>query len=307
MQPIKKLKEEKELNTELTELIDALKGVAIAEFRSMEKRKDRFIKFMEAFDGFFNLIDFSKVEHPFAKYGKKLGIIVITSDEGFMGGLNTRVINEALSHPRITEAKLIVVGDRGENYLKGMGFECEKFPGILREEHYEAVMKLKGYIMQEGASGRLGSLILFYPKSISFMVQKIEQLNILPCHELFKKKEQRVGKHGVESREKSEPKKGLRAFVHSMSNDIIVESSLDDMIEYLVGTWITQKLFEVFEESKLSELSARAVSLEESHQKLLEKKKEIDHQYFRTRHELIDREMRDMFSAQMVRRRGRNQ
>ena len=80
-----------------------------------------------------------------------------------------------------------------------------------------------------------------------------------------------------------------------------MESSLDAMIEYLVEIWMVQKLFEVFEDSKLSELSARAISLEESHYKLLDKKKEITYQFFRAKHEIIDKEMRDMFSAQVVR------
>ncbi len=246
------------------------------------------------------MIDFSQAEHPFIKYGEKLGIIIITSDEGFMGGLNTKVINTALSHPRAMEAKLIVIGNRGAAYLKGMGFECKKFPGISSREYFNAVNQLKNYILEESMAGHLGSLILFYPKSCSFMVQKVEQLNILPCHELFKKREkQREAGAGFKKQVKRS--KGFKDFFKSMNQDIIVESSLDAMIEYLVEIWMVQKLFEVFEDSKLSELSARAISLEESYYKLLDKQKEFTYQFFRTKHEMIDKEMRDMFSAQVVR------
>jgi len=107
MQSAQKLKKELELNTELTQLLDILKGIAASQFRQLEKRKERFAKFMDAFEGFFQMIDFSVVEHPFAKGGEKLGIIMITSDEGFMGGLNTKVINTALGYSGAENAELL--------------------------------------------------------------------------------------------------------------------------------------------------------------------------------------------------------
>ena len=66
-----------------------------------------------------------------------------------------------------------------------------------------------------------------------------------------------------------------------------------------------QKLFEVFEDSKLAELSARTLHLEESYQTLIEQKKGLSHQYFQSRHEAVDAEMRDLFSAQIVRKKAK--
>ncbi|MCK5081338.1 MAG: hypothetical protein KAR31_00395, partial [Candidatus Omnitrophica bacterium] len=80
---------------------------------------------------------------------------------------------------------------------------------------------------------------------------------------------------------------------------------IDDMVEYLVETWVVQKLFEVFEDSKLAEFSARTVHLEESYQILLGQGKGIRYQYFRGRHELVDAGMRDIYSAQIVRKKAR--
>ena len=64
-----------------------------------------------------------------------------------------------------------------------------------------------------------------------------------------------------------------------------------------------QKLFEVFEDSKLAEFSARTVHLEESYQILIEQGKGMRHQYFGGLHELVDSEMRDIYSAQIVRKK----
>jgi ATP synthase F1 gamma subunit len=257
-----------------------LKNIAASQFRQLEKKKERFVTFADAFEGFFHMIDFSSVKHPFAQGEGKLAIIIITSDEGFMGGLNTRVINMALDYPGAEAAELIVIGGRGAAYLKGMGLNFVEFPGIGSEGGYEAALSLRNFIMKEGLAGRFSRLMLFYPRPLSFTVQKVEALSILPCSELFKKREKVVFGEGI-----------------------ILESSLDNIIEYLVATWITEKLFEVFEDSKLSEFAARTVHLEESHQVLLQRDKAIRFQYFRSHHELVDRGMRQTFSAQVIRKK----
>ena len=87
--------------------------------------------------------------------------------------------------------------------------------------------------------------------------------------------------------------------------ELIIESSLQSMIQYLVETWIVQRFYEILEDSKLAEFSARTVHLEESFQLLQERGKGIRFQYLRSWHELIDKGMRDIFSAQSIRRKAR--
>jgi len=279
MQTEQNLKKELEVNTELTELLDVLKGVASSEFRILERKKERFAVFLEAFEGFFQMIDFNFVEHPFAqsKTGK-LGLIMVTSDEGFMGGLNTRVINTALGCPGAEDAELIIIGERGAAYLRGIGRAFTQFPGIVEDERYEAALRLKDFIIKEGLAGKFSRLILVYPKPITFTVQQVEILTILPCSEFLKKREKLLEK----------------------GRDVIIESPISGIIEYLLEAWITEKLFEVFEDSKLSEFSARTVHLEESHQVLLKKGNSLRFKYFRSHHELVDKGMRETFSAQLI-------
>ena len=284
MESLQKLKEELQLNKDLTELLDILKGIAVAEYWALEKKRERFAKFMDTFEEFFHLIDFKSVDHPFAKARGNLGIIMITTDEGFMGGLNTRLVNTALEIEGADAADLIVIGERGGGYLRALGRNFTQFPGISVNECYESALNFKNYIMEESLAGKFGRLVLFYPKPITFIAQKIESITILPCYELFKK----IGGK-VED-----------------TQDVIVESSLHDIIEYLVETWITQKLYEVFEDSKLAEFAARTIHLEESYQLSLQQAQGIRHRYFRTHREFIDKGLRDMFSSQIVKKKEKN-
>ena len=282
METVQKIKEELKVNTELTNLLDVLKEMASSEFRILEKKKRRFAVFLEAFEGFFQMIDFNFVDHPFAqnKTGR-LGIIMVTSDEGFMGGLNMRVMNMALTYPGAEAAELITIGERGAAYLRGLGRNFIQFPGIAKEERYEAALQIKDFIMKEGLAGKFSRLVLIYPKPVTFTVQQVEVLTILPCSEFLKKHEK--------SLERGE--------------EVIIESPVNRIIEYLLETWITEKLFEVFEDSKLSEFSARTVHLDESHQVLLQRGRSIEFRYFRSHHELIDKGTRETFSAQLIRKK----
>jgi F0F1-type ATP synthase gamma subunit len=197
-----------------------------------------------------------------------------------MGGLNSKVINTALAYSEAEHAQLITIGERGAGYLKGMGHSCIEFPGISNEGVYEASLQVKDFIMKEDSKGTFSRLVLFYPKPLSYTLQQIESVTILHCSEMFEKRKNIIS-----------------------PEDLIVSSSLNKIVEYLLGAWVMEKLLEVFEDSKLSEFSARTVHLEESHQALQHKERFMRFQYFRSHHELVDRGMRETFSTQLIRKR----
>ena len=72
------------------------------------------------------------------------------------------------------------------------------------------------------------------------------------------------------------------------------------MVEYLAGAWVTSKLFEVFEDSKLAEFSARAMHLEGSVQTVEKTYEKVRRQVFKAVHELIDKGMRECHAAKMI-------
>ncbi|MBI3617637.1 MAG: F0F1 ATP synthase subunit gamma [Candidatus Omnitrophica bacterium] len=292
MQSIQKIKEEMHLNVDMAELMEILKGIAVSEYWALLKKRGRFKRFMDAFNGFFDILDFSSLDHPFARNTGKLAILMITSNEGFMGGLNTRVIEHALAHPEADDAALIMVGEQGAVRLEALKRPFKGFEGIVLDRSYDAARELRNYIVEEVRKGTFQRLLIFYPKSISFMVQRVEELRVLPCAGLFQK---RSKASLLEQQRELPPPEEVEG--------LIIESSLHEMIQYLVETWIVQKLFEIFEESKLAEFSARTVHLEESFQLLQEKGKGIRFQYLRSWHESIDKGMRDIFSAQIIRRK----
>lgn len=281
MQSIQKLKEELGSNLQLSGLVDVLKGIAMAKYRMLERTKEQYTQFLNTFENFFQMIDIHSGDHPFIQGGGRLGLVIVTSDEGFMGGLNTRVINEALKSYAAGSTDIIIIGEWGARYLQGLNFQFHKFPGVTKEKHIEDAEKIKQFVFEKAMSRQFSRLMIAYPKPISFTVQTPKVISILPCREIVAHK----------------PKAAVS------QTDIIQEGKTSAIIEYLMDVWIRQKLLEIFEDSNLSEFAARSVHLDQSHHLLSEKTKAIRLKYFRSRHEVIDKGIRESFSSRVTRRK----
>jgi len=275
MKTLSNIKKDLEFNQGLSSLIEALKNIAVTQFRILEQRLKSFEKLILTVEDFFEFIDITKIIHPFLKHqNRPQGIVAITSDSGLLGGLNLRVINRALLELEKTPGKLIVIGECGKTYLKETNLSFVAFSGISDEERYAQAMQLRDYCVSRVLEGSFGFLKVVYPHPVSFTLQRVETVHFLPFIPTQKPKE-------------SIP-------------DLILESNLSDIAEYLISIWMGQKFYEIFGLSRLSEFAARFVHLEESSQKLKDVEKVLRLQYFRVRHELIDRNMRELFSARLL-------
>jgi ATP synthase F1 gamma subunit len=266
-------------NSELTDLLEMMKNIAIFQFRYLQKRRERFERFIDLLGGFFRIIDLDKVHHGFVHPATgRAAIVMITSDEGFMGDLNFKVIDMALLHSASASAEFIIVGDSGKEYLKDIGKTFTAYKSVFDAGGRSALAgELSRHIMGGITEGNFGRVIVYYPKPISFMVQKVESEEIFPLTAVF-------------SREG-----GSRP-----GRSVIMESPVEGIIKYLAEEFIEQKLVELLEDSKLSEFAARAIHLEKSGQELVDKKKELRAHYFRAYHEFIDKNTRELFASQSI-------
>ncbi|MCM8780562.1 MAG: F0F1 ATP synthase subunit gamma [Candidatus Omnitrophica bacterium] len=278
MKTLSALKKDLEFNKGLAALLEALKTIAVSQYRALEQKIKTYEKFLVAIESFFEFIDTQRVDHPFLKPGTKpQAVVAITSDSGLLGGLNIDVINLALLELNKIPGKLIVIGERGKLYAQESGVSFVAFSGIKEEERYAQAMQLRDYLIAKALEGVFGYLKVIYPRPISFTVQRVEVVNFLPFAPSHK--------------EYATPASGI---------DVILESSLQDTVEYLVYLWMGQKIYEIFGLSRLAEFAARYIHLEESSQKLKELDTKTRLEYFRVRHELIDRNMRELFAARLL-------
>ncbi|HOU36571.1 MAG TPA: hypothetical protein PK562_04795, partial [Candidatus Omnitrophota bacterium] len=82
--------------------------------------------------------------------------------------------------------------------------------------------------------------------------------------------------------------------------DLILESPVGDVLEYWTNLFLGQKFYQVFGMARLAELAARFSHLENSKGKVDALNRDLKLQYFRTRHELIDKNIRELFCARLA-------
>ncbi len=279
---LSKLKGEMIFNTDLTRLVDVMKGVAASQYHIMEHKVSKFDKYDPALDELFKIYDFRRSRHPFIRArGTKKLIGLMTTDSGFLGGLNMKVSAEA-QKLEDKESSFFVLGERGANFLKEFGKSFTPFPGVNPDDtRFELVDRLTAYILQAVLKGTAHQVIMVYPHATSFTTQRVQSLNLIPCPMFFKER-QPLGP-GVE-----------------INKDVLLESPERGIIEYLTALWLRKKLVEVFEYSKLSEYGARTMHLESSYQTLTKNDKQLKLQFFKARREKIDQSIRESFTAQLM-------
>ena len=284
MIPLTRLKRDVQFNQELTKVIDVLKGIAAARFHVLERQLHLFDRGVNAAAEFVGIADLPRVSHPFAQaQTETVGALIVTSDTGFLGGLNTQVVNAALREVG-TGGLLTVVGERGASSVRESRREATVFPGIEDATRTSLAAAVTEHLLRQVLEGACGRLVVAYPRYVSSSSQQVTVEVLLPCSEWSLPAPQGGGDGEVEW-----------------------ESSVADVVEYVVTQWLGSRLEQIFSLSRLAELAARMIHLEGSYQELMRQGKAIKFQYFRARHEVIDRSMREIFAAQLLSRQLKQQ
>ena len=278
-----KIKSDLDDITELVEIIQVLKDVADTKFHDLANRKDRFARFGESFVEFFRMISLSEVRHPLVSNDNpKVAIIAITSEAGFMGDLNSKVIRAVLSEKEnYPNSVVIPVGRKGAEKLSFLGKDMKVFENIEETGLYETAIRVKDYCIGEVMANRLGKVVVVYPWSKTFNLQKPRAIKLLPCDELLSKQQE---------------------FVDAIEQ-VILESDAIDIISYLADMWLVCRIYEMMHDTAISEAAAQSQQLEASVQKMKKDKKGIASAFGKAKKGDIDKSMREVFTAKMMAKR----
>ncbi len=292
------IKKEIEFYKDFSSLVETLKNLALFQFHTAQRNLKTFDFFPEALRSFLNMLDIANINHPFLWESKKgvLGIIAVTSDEGFLGGLNNRVMNVAMDFSEERKISIFVIGKQGRKYTQGINIPVVTFPDTEDNKKSLQAAQIEKHILNEVANGNLSSVKIVYPKAFSITSQRIEVLTLLPFAELlparFPARQDSAG-GAAGGKDKS-------ADTSKDYSKIILESAADDIVEYLAHLWIGQRIREIFDLSHVAEYAARYIHLEESTDKIKEDIKKLQLKYFKIRHSIIDQQMRELFTAKAI-------
>ncbi len=278
MIPIAQLKGDMEFYRSLGSLLEVLKLISAAQYQSLEKKIKTYAAYLDALSGVFQWLDMQQVQHPFvSRSDNPTGVVAVTTDAGLLGGLNALVMNKAMAQVEEGSGKLIIIGKRGQLYIEKRKMIFARFSGVVDDQRLEQALKLRDYIIENVLKGSLGKVIIVFPRALSFTVQRIETVQVLPFIPDIRKRPTNVE-----------------------VADVIMESKFGSIVEYLIYLWLGQKIFEIFGMSRLAEQAARFMHLENCMERIKGLDQKLRFQYFRTRHEIIDQNMRELFAARLL-------
>jgi len=282
MRPLSELKQDFEVSRSLRDIIDVLKTAAMIQFRSFQLREKLNENFIKELESCFGILAAKNIKHPYLFDRKSLPsvIVVLTSDEGFLGEMNTLLVNMSVDKRTSKNDKMVIFGERGARYLEDMNMGFVFFPGITDEVKYGEAEKIRDYLLSEYKK-RFGRIIIVYPRFISLTVQRITVWQILP----FQKP---IGVHDQ------------HLLSQLLIKELAIEPSQDKVAEVIVELWAGFKIMDILCSAKMSEFAARIMHLEGSTQELNALKQKLSFEYFRQVHNLRDKVIREISASKIM-------
>ncbi len=199
-------------------------------------------------------------KHPFMVHhaqAEAAGLIVITTDKGLCGGLNTNVLRATLAKLKALEAqgsqaKITAIGGKGLNFLGRLKTQIVSHVSHLGDTPH--VDKLIGAVktqLDAYAQGKLKVVYLVYTRFINTMKQEavLEQLLPLTADRL----ESSASSYDAESQQKTETTK------HTW--DYLYEPDAQSVVDELLVRYVEALVYQAVAENMAAEQAARMVAM----------------------------------------------
>ncbi len=216
-------------------------------------------------------------DHPLLaeREGGKRLIVLITTDRGLAGPLNTNTIRFAARE--ITEKPgdlaVVTVGRKGRDSMRRAGVPLEAhFAGFGDRPTFADVIPLARLITDDFLEGKFSIVDIIYSRFVTTLTQKAEMDRLLPI-------------------EPSEDTEGIPG------NQFIFEPDASTVLQALLPRYVATRLFQAVLEAKASEESSRMVAMKNATENAEELIEDLTLSYNKVRQSNITREMIEIASG----------
>ncbi|MHB1247731.1 MAG: F0F1 ATP synthase subunit gamma [Sulfuriferula sp.] len=220
-------------------------------------------------------------KHPFVikrENGKRVGLIVVTTDKGLCGGLNTNVLRLVVSKMKQWDsAKLGVdvtaIGNKGLGFMQRMGANVVSHAITLGDTpHMERLIGPVKVMLDAYMEGKIDTLYVVYNRFVNTMKQEPTLTQLLPL--------------AAESDDKP---------VHHW--DYIYEPDPKSVVDGLLTRYIEALIYQAVAENMASEQSARMVAMKAASDNAKSVIEELKLVYNKTRQAAITKELSEIVAG----------
>lgn len=270
-----RIREEAAFYVELRWVLEAMKQVAVSELKRLERQPTSHEELVAELRGCFQLLASARLPSVLVSPTSTVAAaICFTSDTGFIGDLNVRVIREGLM--AAGPGPLFVIGEQGRRVLLEQGKSATPYPRVTHLETLEELRPLWESLTPRCLEGAIGRVRLVYPKYYSMGRQEVIVEPLLPYEG------------------------PLVDLTQHPLQKFLLETSLASTERALAGWWIRAALARATWHARLSELAARANHLEGAVDELIRQSQVLTLQYFHVFHEEMDKAIREVYASQQI-------
>ncbi len=230
--------------------------------------------------------------HPLAEHrdGTKLAIVLITSDKGLAGGLNSGVLKratEALESRSADDVTVYAYGRKGDEYFRRRGYRiAESFENKGDEVPLSVMEELSRNVSDGFLRGEYDKVIAVYSNFKSTFEQVPTMRRLLPLS-LPALKDIVEGIIPAKGKWSHEPRLEAPA-------SYTVEPSGGEVLDMLIPRLISVSLYHMLLEAKASEHSARMVAMKSASDKSEEVAHDLTRLFNKIRQASITREVSEI-------------
>ncbi|MFN3376385.1 MAG: F0F1 ATP synthase subunit gamma [Burkholderiaceae bacterium] len=220
--------------------------------------------------------------HPFMRVNdaKQAGIIVVTTDKGLCGGMNTNVLRAVTGKLRELQAQgietqAVAIGNKGLGFLNRIGAKVVAHAtGLGDTPHLEKLIGPVKVLLDAYAEGKISAVYLSYTKFINTMKQEsvVERLLPLSSEEM----QTQSTEHGWE---------------------YIYEPDAQTVIDELLVRYVESLIYQAVAENMASEQSARMVAMKAATDNAGNVIAELKLVYNKTRQAAITKELSEIVAG----------
>ncbi len=226
-------------------------------------------------------------KHPFLIQNtgvKSVGFVVVTTDKGLCGGMNTNVLRAVTLKLKELEAQglkaeAVAIGNKGLGFLNRIGAKVVSHATQLGDKpHLEKLIGPVKVLFDAYAEGKLSAVYLCYTSFINTMKQEpqVQQLLPLSAQSLDVPTPEGAGKHGW---------------------DYLYEPNAETVIDELLLRYTEALVYQAVAENMASEQSARMVAMKSATDNAGSVIGELKLVYNKTRQAAITKELSEIVAG----------
>lgn len=222
--------------------------------------------------------------------------LVITTDKGLCGSLNTNIFKVVMQFTMNDERKtnnpvFYTIGKKGRNFIAKMGKDLIADFENSDLVTFRTASQIGKLVSKSFIAGEIGSFSVIYPNFVSALRQEPVVMPLLPINlESLKDFYDMTLQEKDTSNKKQETNE-------DGTEDFLFEPNLSELLDFIVTHYVQVKIYQALLETKASEHSARMIAMQNATDNAKELVTDLTLSYNQTRQAGITNELLEITSA----------